>query len=298
MPEKFANYLYTAPEEKRVRVILDSDTACEADDPFAIAYALLSPKLEVRAVLAEHFARPGSMEESFAAARRLTQSMQDPVPVLRGEEWPADPERPLSEGVRFLIEEARRDEARPLFVLCLGALTNMARALAAAPDIAARLTIVTIGGRDYFEPEQDVREFNFGNDVAAANAVLRSKAPVWQIPICAYSTIRVGLAELQCRVRPCGAAGRYLFDQMQAYNLTESAHWTMGESWSLGDSPAVGVVLHNNCGKTHRQRPLEVLPDTGYGAPLDARDLLVYDSIDSRYILEDFFAKLRLHAEA
>ena len=42
-------YRFTVPENKRVRVIVSSDTACEADDPFAIAHALLSPKLEVKA---------------------------------------------------------------------------------------------------------------------------------------------------------------------------------------------------------------------------------------------------------
>ena len=38
-------YQFTVPESKRVRVIVSTDTACEADDPFAIAHALLSPKL-------------------------------------------------------------------------------------------------------------------------------------------------------------------------------------------------------------------------------------------------------------
>lgn len=33
---------YDIPEYKRIRVIIDSDAACEADDPFAIAHALMS----------------------------------------------------------------------------------------------------------------------------------------------------------------------------------------------------------------------------------------------------------------
>ena len=64
-------YLFEVPEKKKCRVIIDSDTACEADDPFVIAYALLSPKLIVRGIVAEHFAQPGSMEKSRAAARKL-----------------------------------------------------------------------------------------------------------------------------------------------------------------------------------------------------------------------------------
>ena len=36
---------YTVPHNKQIRVIIDTDAACEADDPFAIVQALLSPKL-------------------------------------------------------------------------------------------------------------------------------------------------------------------------------------------------------------------------------------------------------------
>ncbi|HSK68084.1 MAG TPA: nucleoside hydrolase, partial [Candidatus Limnocylindria bacterium] len=60
-------FTFEVPEGKRVRVIVDSDAACEADDPFAIAHALLSPKLDVRAVVAAHFGGPGTMEASYAA---------------------------------------------------------------------------------------------------------------------------------------------------------------------------------------------------------------------------------------
>ena len=285
---------FEVPENKRARVILDSDTACEADDPFAIAHALMSPKLIVRAVIAEHFHAEGSMEASYQAILRLAAAMGAEVCALRGEPWPLAPERAPSEGVQFIIDEARRDDPRPLYVLCLGALTNLARALREAPDIAARLTVVSIGGRAYDGEPTDVREFNFGNDVAAANAVLQSDVPLWQVPMSAYATLRVGLAELQAKVAPCGAPGRYLFEQMVAYNLSEGAGWTPGESWSLGDSPAVGLVLHPGCGHAARRRAPRVNPDTSYAENPDGRWITVYDSVDSRYILEDFFAKLSL----
>ena len=167
---------FDVTESKKIRVVIDSDTACEADDPFAIAYALMSPKLIVKAIVAEHFAQPGSMELSREAALRVTRAMGSDVPVLRGEEGPGSAGEP-SEGVRFIIEEARREDAHPLFLLCMGALTNAARALAEAPDIAGRMTVVTIGGHPYDIDEIPFKEFNFGNDPAAANAVLRSEAP-------------------------------------------------------------------------------------------------------------------------
>lgn len=46
--------LYTVQDYRKKRVIIDMDAACEADDPFAIAHALMSRMLDVRAVCAEH----------------------------------------------------------------------------------------------------------------------------------------------------------------------------------------------------------------------------------------------------
>ena len=44
------SFSYPIPEEKKVRVILDTDCACEADDPYAIVHALLSPKISVTGI--------------------------------------------------------------------------------------------------------------------------------------------------------------------------------------------------------------------------------------------------------
>ena len=288
-------YAYEVPEDKKVRVIIDSDTACEADDPFAIAHALMSPKLIVRAIVAEHFAAPGSMQASFDAIQRLTRAMGREENILHGEAWPLTPEAPASEGVQFIIEEAMREDERPLFLLCLGALTNPARALRQAPAIAGRLTLVTIGGHGYDVSPIPFREFNFGNDVDAANAILSSDLDIWQIPVPAYGGIRTGLAELELKVRPCGEAGRYLFEQMNAYNQTPAAAWTPGESWTLGDSPAVAVALDPSCGRFHTQAARFVNPDTTYADAETGKLVRLYDHVDPRFVLEDFFSKLALN---
>ena len=287
---------FDVTDSKRIRVIIDSDTACEADDPFAVAHALMSPKLIVKAIVAEHFREPGSMEKSWLAAKRVTDAMGSDIPVLKGEPGPCL-EGEASEGVEAIIREARKDDPHPLYLLCLGALTNIARAFKEAPDIIGRLTVVTIGGHPYGE-EVPWKEFNFGNDPAAANRVLQSGVPLWQIPSDVYGSIRVGIAELQDQVYPCGPAGRYLFEQLAAYNASPAADWNMGESWSLGDSPSVAAVLNPRCGRTSLQKVREVREDTSYGDEIPGvREILVYRDMDSRYLLEDFFAKLRFSAQ-
>ncbi len=287
-------YRFRVTDDKRVRVIVSTDTACEADDPFAIAHALLSPKMEVRAIVAEHFMCEDSMEKSCIAASRVTDLMGSDVPVLPGQTWPQIPGE-VSEGAQFIIDEARRDHGYPLYVLCMGAMTTMAAALDAAPDIADKCTVVTIGGHSYGSDAFPWREFNWGNDPEAVNAILRTAVPVWQIPSCAYCTMTVGLAELQYKVRPCGVIGAYLLRQMDEYNQTEGAGWTAGESWSLGDNPSVAVVLNPGCGRWYMQEARLVNADTSYGDALPGRMIRVYTDVDSRYVLEDLFAKLAIH---
>ena len=288
-------YLFTVPEYKRVRVIVSTDAACEADDPFAIAHALLSPKLDVKAVVAEHFMCEGSMEHSFTAAQKLLGLMKSDVPVLHGQVWPKVAGE-ISEGAQCIIDEARRDDPRKLFVLCMGAVTTAAAALAAAPDIAARMTIVTIGGRGYREHHTDFREFNWGNDPDAINYILeKTSVPLWQIPASGYAHIRVSLATLQRRVAPCGEVGAYLLRQMDEYNNGPHAGWTAGESWSLGDNPSVAVVIDDCAGRSWWESAWLIDADTNYVRELPERKIRVYHTINSHYVLEDLFDKLALN---
>ena len=81
---------------------------------------------------------------------------------------------------------------------------------------------------------------------------------------------------------------------MIAYNHTRAAWWTPGESWSLGDSPAVAVVLDESCGSFRMRTARYVNEDTSYGEEIPGRIIRVFDTISSHLVLEDFFAKLEL----
>ena len=63
LEQRKASLHYHVQEYRKRRVIIDTDAACEADDPFAIAQALMSKMLEVKGICAEHFVAEGSMEQ-------------------------------------------------------------------------------------------------------------------------------------------------------------------------------------------------------------------------------------------
>lgn len=298
--------LFDVPQYKKLRVIIDTDAACEADDPFAIAQALMSPKLMVKGILAEHFVAEGSVQRSYDEVCTILDAMDmKEVPVFMGEpgakgagyfensEGAASAKEVISPAAEFLIKEALREDTAPLFVLCQGAITNVAVAIKKCPEILNRMTIVWIGTHGLAEIPW--REFNSGNDVAAANYVLSHAKNLWLIPSNVYVTITVSLAELQQKVLPCGKIGRHLFENMVAYNNSPAAGWTKGESWSLGDSPAIGVALNPDCGHYIEHEAPFVNEDTSCSFGKGNPKIRIYTDIDSRYLLEDFFAKLQLN---
>lgn len=287
---------YDVPEYKKIRVIVDTDAACEADDPFAIAHALMSKKFDVKAIFAEHFGEKGTVQRSYGEIETVLSCMEKEVPHFMGEDGPLSmvQDAPLSEAGEFLIREAMKEGERALFVLCLGAITNVARALQICPQIREKMTVVWIAGQDMDRPNPAFREFNSGNDIEAANLVLQSGVELWLIPITAYGSMRIGLAEIQKRIYPCGKIGRHLFEQMVAYNGGPCAGWTAGESWSLGDNPAIGVALDPGCGSFSLRHAPIVNPDTTCTENPAAPVIRVYERVDSRFVLEDMMCKLEI----
>lgn len=295
LEHKKASLQYHVQEYRKKRVIIDTDAACEADDPFAIAHALMSKMLEVKGICAEHFVAEGSMEKSYDMICRLKEAMGTDVPVFHGQTGKmADHQgEALTEAARFIIDEAMREDEKSLYVLCIGAVTNVAEAIRAKSEIVDRMTIVCIGGNP-IGCETPGWEFNFGNDVDAANVVIRCGGDIWLIPNNVYGTMHIGFAEMQCRIYPYGEIGKFLFENLIEFYGTQNASWSAGESWSLGDSPAVGVVLEPNCGNFVYCRAPLVNEDTSYSYPQESPEIRVYTSINSRFIIEDFISKLQI----
>lgn len=109
----------------------------------------------------------------------------------------------------------------------------------------------------------------------------------------------VSLAELEYKVAGQGAIGEYLFEQLIAHTreeLPRKSGFRTGETWVLGDSPAVGLLLyeHRFC-FSYLEAPL-ITQDMSYVHTRLNRPIRVYQSIDARLILEDLYAKLALFA--
>ena len=274
------------------RLIVSTDAANEADDQFAIVQALLTPTLDIRGLVAAHFGRAGSMADSRFEIDRVVTLAGSAVRILDGSpDSLADERTPApSPGSSLIVAEALREAGR-LWIAVLGPLTDVASALLEAPEIASRdVVVVWVGGPPYEEIAAYHPEFNLINDVAAANVVMESGVAVWQIPMPVYSMVGVGHAELRTRLAGTSPLGDYLVDQLIAFNETIS--YGPLDFRSLGDSPAIGAVM-NPAGGRWSSRPAPRFSDGGDLSPsLVDHSIRVCDAFDTRWLIEDMFAKL------
>ncbi|MDE7333865.1 MAG: nucleoside hydrolase [Lachnospiraceae bacterium] len=300
-------YEYTVPENKKIRLIVHTDCKNEADDQFALAHHLMTPRFDVKGIVAGHFCKNpqdyGKEETAKASYDEVLKilklmELEGRYPVWTGAEAGMEDEQtPMdSDGARFIIEEAMKEDTRPLYIACQGALTDVASALLIRPEIAEKMTVIWIGGGDY--PKGGF-EFNLVMDIHAANVVFCSKVPLWQIPISLYKNLAVSLAELQLKVRPCGKIGEYLFRQMVMYNEKASGLgwvWPHGEIWGLGDQGTIAVLMEELEKVSYDLIAApRILEDMTYLHGQDNREIRVYQSLDVRLTLEDFFAKLAIN---
>jgi purine nucleosidase len=226
------------------RIIIDTDPG--QDDAVAILLALASPEFEVLGITAvagnvplaltslnarkicEVAGRP-EVKVFAGAAHPLKRSLTTAEHVhgrtgLDGPTLP-DPAMPLQPGhaVDFIIETLR-SEAQGTVTLCtLGPLTNIALALAQAPDIAPRVREIVAMGGGYFEGGNTTpaAEFNIYVDPEAAQAVLAAGIPLTLIPLdCTHQalTSRQRVERLRALPNRAGPVVAQLLDFFERYD--------------------------------------------------------------------------------
>lgn len=182
-----------AVPNRKVDVVLDTDAYNEMDDQFAISYMLASQdKINTKAIYAAPFQNVNAaspkegMEKSYKEILHLLEltGREDMVSnVYKGAEAflasPCDPQ--VSEAVEDMVHRAMEySPENPLYVIAIGAITNVASALLVCPKIAENIVIVWLGGNEHHYP--DAYEFNMMKDIYAAQIIFKSFSPLIQVP--------------------------------------------------------------------------------------------------------------------
>lgn len=237
-----------------VDAVLDTDAYNEIDDQFAIAYMLKSPeRVNLKAIYAAPFSNPKSgynagkgMELSYNEIEKILSITGDSLPVFRGSErFLKDEKTPvLSDAAYDLAKRAMEySREKPLYVVAIGAITNIASAILINPEITERIVVIWLGG--HARHFADTKEFNMYQDIASSRVVMGSGAPFVQLPCMGVvSEFRLSHAEIE----------KWLLDKTPLSDylgrcaIKEAESYAKGRPWTriIWDVCAVAWLFNEN----------------------------------------------------
>ena len=238
------------PADGVAHMVLDTDTYNEIDDQFALVYAMLSPeRLKVEAVYAAPFknARADTpaegMAKSYDEILTILEKLDIPSEgmVFKGStDYLKNRERPeASPAALDLVAKAKKySPDQPLYVVAVGAITNVASAILLDPEIIKNIVVVWLGGNGHQWNNQ--REFNYMQDLRASQVIFDSGVPFVQVPCTPVVTHFATTApEMEKWVGGRGAIGDYLLKTFLDYHKDH-----FGWSKVIWDMTAVAWVIN------------------------------------------------------
>ena len=304
----------------RMRVIIDNDFGGDPDGLFELVHHLLSPSVEIRAIIGSHL-RPGdgfdrSKETATHAKQKIEEvlgimNMSGKYPVYQGSNDPLENDSipQQSAAAKAIIKEAMRDDTKlPLYVVCGAGLTDLASAYLLEPKIASRLVLIWIGGPEYTDlapppPGYTSLEYNLGIDIKAGQVIFNKSAiPVWQVPRSSYRQVMMPYSSLLLKVKTQGKIGEYLTAALErVMKMGVKYNFNLGEIYIVGDSPLVLLTALQSSfeadpsSSKYVLRPSPLIDSQGlYEVNHVGRNIRVYTQLDVYLLLDDFYSKLVL----
>ncbi len=245
--------LLLTPPVGPVDAVVDSDTYNEIDDQFAVAYALLSaPRITVEAI----YAAPYHNERSTSAGDGMKKSYEEILRILArmkrdpkgfvfagSEQFMGTGARPVqSPAASDLVARAMKPRNGPLYVITVGAPTNVSSAILMEPRIVERIVVVWLGGQPYDWPT--AREFNLFQDLPASQVLYNSRVPLVNIPTRNVSEhLRTTVAEIDHFLKGKSALAEYLRSEFAAYAKWKSPSPDYAWSKVIWDISAVAWLI-------------------------------------------------------
>lgn len=294
----------TTPKGK-IDVVLDTDAYNEIDDQFAISYMLKSTqKFCVKGICAAPFKNGKSVSPADGMLKsydeilkllELTGKEKLKEIVFRGSEnYLPDETTPVeSAAAEFMSKLAEEySPQNPLYIVAIGAITNVASAILKNPQMSENCVIIWLGGHATHIPLA-ASEFNMKQDIAAARVVFGCGVPLVQLPcVGVVDNFRTSKYELQHWLKGKNALCDYLCEN----TIKEAESYAADKPWTrvIWDVTAVAWLLNEN-GKFMQERliPSPIPEYDKHYAVNENRHFIKYVySINRDALFEDLFRVL------
>ena len=292
----------------KVDVILDTDAYNEIDDQFALAYLVRSEEsVNMKAITAAPFYRDPSIGvcRSKDPADGMELSYHEIIKVLKlaGREdlcckvyrgstcyLPGETTPVSSEAVDKILEISRDySETNPLYIVALGASTNVASALLTDPTLIKRCVVVWLAGHAHHW--NDCSDFNVAQDMYAARILFGCGVPLVQFPMFGVvAEFRFSKPELEYWFRDKNDLCNYLIDNTYEYNKLKYNY----EGWSkpLWDLATACWVVQGDFVKCACVPAPVPTWDYGYSIDMTRHPMQYIYCVNKDQLIADIAAKL------
>ena len=282
-----------------VKAILDTDTYNEIDDQFALVQMLFSKKrINVLSINAAPFSMNNrsndpqrGMELSYDEIFRLLDkiNLKKNNFVFKGStKYVGFDKKPIdSPAADNIIENALMcSESDPLYVVAIGAITNVASAILKEPEIINKIVVVWLGGNALYWPENN--EFNLKQDIGGAQVLFDSGVSLVLVPCKGVTSHLIStVPEIEKYIEPHGEVGKFLAMRFKEYNNNHK-----GWSKEIWDMAAISWVLNEEWTPTNIAPSPILLDDKTWTFDENRHPIKIVYDIKRDLILQDFIEKL------
>ena len=286
-------------KNKKVTAILDTDTYNEIDDQFALVQMLCSEeRIDVKSINAAPFSMNDrsdnpekGMELSYDEIFRLLEKInyeKDNFVFKGSKKYVGFNKKAVnSPAADNIIESALHcSEEDPLYVIAIGAISNIASALLKEPAIINKLVVVWLGGNALYWPQNS--EFNLKQDVGGAQVLFDSGVSLVMVPCKGVTSHLIStVPEIEKYIEPHGEIGKFLAMRFKDYNKDHK-----GWSKEIWDMAAVGYVLNEDWTPTNIIPSPILLNDMKWGSDKNRHPIKIVYEIKRDPIFKDFIQKL------
>ena len=272
--------------QEKPKLILDADTANEIDDMYAIVRMLNQDKFDVLGLTSSQWIHYLAEEDAVGASQRENEALvkllgRSDLPTLIGSKEPMGKpwggyEAKDSPAAQFIIKSAKKaSPEKKLFVVCLGASTNLASAIKLAPEIAPNIDAYVLGFRyDFDKPAWNKSSFNVRRDLNAADFLLNQQdLKLTIMPANVAKPLTFPRDETFSRHEKMGALGKHLTTKWKA-------RFADFENWVMWDLALVEALLNPELAMTIE---VETPPEN------EQRKVRLFKSIDQNSMREDYW---------
>jgi len=241
---------------QKIPIIIDTDSANEVDDLFAISGALSEPTFNILGITASQFntsplASLNTALESKKINDKILQLVNiNSIPSLLGSPDPINNLLSVknSQASSFIIKKARLySNENPLYIVILGSCTNVASAIINAPDIKKNIKVFYLGF--WHNPLTNLynkNEFNSRNDPLAINFLLDSADLDLTVMTATTSQHMIfNRNELELYLSNNNALGSYLIDRWDSYERWWTKEDKEKKHWIMWDIAIIEAIANN-----------------------------------------------------